>query len=275
MRGQTITVTAEVKFNNELVSNALVSFKKPDNTYQELSEISTGRYSSSYKINNEELVSDWILEVIATKEPLMGTTSIDLVIIPASISIELVSPSKSQVSVGETLKLTVNAKYPDGSPVDIPEINSTINNETIILKRISAGVYEANYIVEENASNVGIKLLVNDASNNTGTSSINFSVSGVSFEHYFRAYPYITYPLISGFLISIIAIYLFFHKSKSLNNLSLNKKRLINQKKETQTDYFVNKTISNEQYNKLIAKLDSDIDVIDKKIKSLMKVKKN
>jgi len=274
IRGQIMTITAEVLLGSTAINGASVKFTTPDSSEIDLREISNGKYSSSYTIDKNAPLGEWKLEVIAQKG-LTGIGVVNLVIDPALINIEIKNPTKSTASIGETITVEVEARYPDGSYVELPKINITINNETLELERVSKGIYSNNYVVGEGSDSLNMNLEINDEANNTGVISFDMQVSGISIEHYFRNYWFITYPIIIVSIIGALMGTLRFVKKSSIEAFEDKKKKLILLKKDTQENYFNKKTISKGRYDELMAKYNGQLDTVNNQIKKMKSKKRS
>ena len=270
-RGDVITVTAKVMLGSEAVDNATVSFKGFDGSVHTLTPIGNGSYSSSYKVGNDAPVGKQFIEVTASKGIYTGTAKAWLIVEPAEINLKVLSPTKSVVSTGENVKLTLRATYPDGRPVESPEISAVIGGKNITLKRVSEGVYSASYVVGEGLNSFGVNVVAGDKAGNSGEINLSFNVSGISPSYYFRKFWYIIYPLIGAAGVAAWFGGTKLYKSRSLEMLKQKKKELINLKKDAQIKYYRKKVIDTEEYERLISKLDSQLEVIKSRIKSFKK----
>ena len=270
-RGSEVGITIDLLLNDIKTGNAIVIFRKPDGQYGNLTEIESGRYSGTYVVPLSAPIDKWVLEVIASKDSLNGVGKVNMYIQSGVINLNVKQPTKSVVSVGETVRIEVDASYSDGTPVELPEITASVLNETVILSRVSAGVYAVNYVVGENVNEFGIDLSVLDETNNSGSVFISLSVSGVSVEHYFRKYWYITYPIIAGGVSAVVFFSLRFMRTEALTLLNKKKDELINLKKKTQESYYIDKSINKEQLSELSLKYDKELENINRKIKERKK----
>lgn len=266
-RGGSVSITVDLLLNGAKISGAAVVFKKPDGSFGNLTEIESGKYSGTYVVPLSAPIDKWVLEVIASKDSFSGVGKVNMYVQSGVISINVKQPTKSVVSVGETVRIEVDASYSDGSPVELPEISAVILNETVILSRVGAGIYAANYVVGENVSDFSIDLAVSDETNNAGSVFVSLSVSGVSVEHYFRKYWYVTYPVIAG-VVSVVVLFSLRFASRNLF-MSLNKKKdeLIALKKKAQESYYVDKSINKKQLSELSLKYDKELENINRKLK--------
>jgi len=270
-RGWSITITIEVMLGSTPITNALVKAKLPDNSYLELNERGEGIYSSGYTIPFDAPIGEWSFEIIASKNEFVGVASQRMDVDPSDLIVSVISPTRSSYSVGEDMNIVVEATYPNGESVAVPEINITLGGKNITLENQGGGVYSTSYSVSESDEDLSVNIVLTDESNNTGTQEFSISVSGTSLLYYFKAYPYIVWPVIAVGIAGLIMGSLKFIKKENIAGLKNKKKKLTELKKKTQQSYFVEQTISKGRYDELIAKYNSQIDTVKNKMKSMKK----
>ena len=264
-RGDKVVITAQVSLGSTLINDAYVYALMPDGSKIELSGIDDGVYSNSVVISNDAPVGDWDLNVIASKDSFSGVSRVRMFLKIADIKLDILSPTKTSFSLGDDISIIIKASYPNGDPVLLPEINVNISGSNITLLNKGGGIYENVYSIN-NLSDFVISITVNDESNNLANDSVTISVSGTSLLYYVKSYPYVIWPLVSGFVVGFVLLFLKFFKLNSVKGLKVKECKITELKKCMQDEYFNKKSMSRERYNELIVKYDSELEMIKDKI---------
>ncbi len=175
-RGETISVTIEVKDISEFVNGASVIIYPPSEESIILNEVGDGKYSGGYLIKPNDLIDNWFLKAEVKKQigeiVKVGGANIPITVNPAEIKFNILSPGSDVTYTNSRLKIKIKLTYPDGSLVKGADLNAVLldNNEAIPLREVSDGIYEGSrFVGTKDVGTLIIKIDAKDINNNVGT----------------------------------------------------------------------------------------------------------
>lgn len=259
-RGDSIPIYVEVFESGKTLSGASVSVKTNDGEIIPLKESVNGSYIGEYIIKFDDSLEDFSLSVIATKsvegKVRGGGNKIDLVVEPAKLKMEVLTPEKSSYTVGESVKITTRALYPDGTlGTGLAVTAKNPLNESVALKEIEPGTYQATYKLRDGDEGpwlVSVEAI--DAVSNSGELKKLIQVAPITPFYLVVQYWYL---LAAG--LAPVGYYIFrtstrFAKSSNEKNMEEELHRLVKMKKEAQIKYFKEGSITKDSYENMMEK---------------------
>ena len=151
-RDDSVPIAVEVKEEGKIIEGAKVQFISPKGKELTLEEIDPGIYSTTYKIEPDDLLGPWRLAVQAIKSvgglTRAGGNNLILQIKPGEIKLNVISPSRDTAYVGGRIKYLIKPEYLNGEIVKGADISVLFsNNKSIQLIENEPGVYSGDYLV--------------------------------------------------------------------------------------------------------------------------------
>ncbi|MCJ7719930.1 MAG: hypothetical protein MUO36_00475, partial [Candidatus Hadarchaeum sp.] len=282
-RGQeAVTVMVQITEDNEKLSGANVVLMTPRGDNVRLTEGLVGVYSAAYTLLLDDPTGDWYMTVIGEKTEggvFKAGASLNIVsIAPATLSLTLISPTKREFEAGETVEVTVEARYSDGSPVDegIIVVNKP-SGENLPLTAEGGGIYGATYIIgggEVGTWNIQVSAV--DAYGNSGSMAAASTVivpAGAS--SYVIKYWPVVLAAILGLVVASAFVARGSLRARRLRAIKGEKQEIERLRKEATLTYFKNGLISRETYDNLTKEYATKLTNLDKEERILMdKMKK-
>jgi hypothetical protein len=281
-RGQAVTVMVQITEDNEKLSGANVVLMTPRGDNVRLTEGLVGVYSVAYTLLLDDPTGDWYMTVIGEKTEggvFKAGASLNIVsIAPATLSLTLISPTKREFEAGETVEVTVEARYSDGSPVDegIIVVNKP-SGENLPLTAEGGGIYGATYIIgggEVGTWNIQVSAV--DAYGNLGSKTMASTVivpAGAS--SYVIKYWPVVLAAILGLVVASAFVARCSLRARRLGAIKGEKQEIERLRKEATLNYFKNGLISRETYDNLTKEYATKLTNLDKEERILMdKMKK-
>ncbi|MBU1120561.1 MAG: choice-of-anchor X domain-containing protein [archaeon] len=282
-RGEEIKIILDVFFEGKAVENATLKALFPNNETMFLREVSNGRYVLEYDIPIDFSLGKQRIFFNAIKDinefTYSGSNSIEVTIDKAKVELELISPDKSVVVLGEILNFTVKATYGKEIPVSNATVEMKVNDEVLDVIETEAGVYNATFLIDEEFigenKELTLSIDLNDSFENVKSRNVSFEVTGEpTIEYFFRTNPLIFLSLI---LLAVFFVILLVMIKKRVGNISaLTKRReeLNRLRMDLQEKYFNKGTIGTEEYYALLNKYTSELRDIDSTITAFKGKKK-
>jgi len=279
-RGEIINISINVTENSLPVTNAnatiTITSAGGEKIELQLIESENGIYKGSYKINYNETLGLWIISAQALKtidtESFGGGNFTRIIVLPANIIIQLISPEKMTFSHGEKIKIAVKAIYENGEKVEDTNISVFSPQGKITLSRESEDVYSTNYTINE-IGNFTLNFNALDAHENQGTKIVVFTAKQTLkgfLENYF--YFFVIASLLIAIFYKSVLIRLPFYKEKRIS-LDIKKfeseiEKLRNLKIKTEAQYYKGE-IDEKSFENMMRKYQEDIVERENKIRIL------
>jgi len=270
-RGEVITFTVNIAENAEKVRGATVTVLSPDGSTVSLTEISPGTYSAGHTLdvnsptgNISVFVEGKSGENDMFKE---GFNSLQITVVPTTLSLEILEPSGKNYEIGETIPITVQLLYPDGSPVEEGMISAITNGSNLVFKRIGDGIFSATYTPTEtdigswNIQVSGIDVYDNPAD----LKKITVEIIPTRLSSYFIHYWYVTVLLIIGIVLALGYSSLKISRVVRLRNIIREVAEINQLKTDKANEYFTKGEISRETYDSLMHDYESKLAKLEKK----------
>ncbi len=270
-RGENLRASVRVLDLDKIVGDANVSLKLPTGELIPMSEVSpgTGIYQTSYKIKFSDKIGDWMIGVEGLKLTdaglFAGSKIINVNVRPVDLKIDIISPTKNRFAVGDSFNIKVRVAYPDNSVAEGMPVNATPAKKSLALVETQSGIYEASYkFTQSDKGRYSLRIFAIDSSDNLGFVEKTISIVQPNLLDLFMQVWYITIPGLGliGYTIlhakmPQILIRYYRNRLKTLEGL----------KKSTQDKYFVEDSIDENTYKKLIQDADREIVEIKAKVK--------
>jgi hypothetical protein len=270
-RGQAVTVTVQITEDNRKLGGANVMLVTPRGDNVPLAEISFGVYSATYTLPWDAQTGDWYMSVIGEKTAegvFKAGASLTIVgVAPATLSLTLISPTKLQFEAWETVEISVEARYSDGSPVveGIVIVNKP-NGENLLLVAKGGGVYDATYTIGGGeAGTWSIQVSAVDAYGNSGSmmAASTVIVPAGAFSYVTRYWP-VVLAAILGLVVTSAFVARGSLRVRRLEAIKREKKGIERLKKDATIKYFKDGSISREGYDDLIKEYASKLTDLEK-----------
>lgn len=274
-RGEEMKIILDVFFEGEAVEGAQLRALFPNNETMVLREVSNGRYVLEYDIPIDFSLGKQRIFFNATKDinefTYSGSNSIEFTIDKARVELELISPDKSVVVLGEILNFTVKATYGKEIPVSNATVKMKVNDEPLEVIETETGVYNATFLIDEEfvGKNKELTLFIdlNDSFENVKSRNVSFEVTGEpTIEYFFRTNPLIFLSLILLAVFFVILLVMIKKKVGNISALAKRREELNRLRMDLQDKYFNKGTIGTEEYYALLNKYTSELRDIDSAI---------
>ncbi|MEM7825435.1 MAG: hypothetical protein QW412_01070 [Candidatus Aenigmatarchaeota archaeon] len=273
-RGETLIIEVNLTKANKPESGASVTCKLPNGLTIKLNEKSQGIYSRSYNISFDDSLGTWSLVCQGIKEEMgkiyTGGSFINIIIEPTKIELNLISPQKTNFTLGETVIFIVEAYYPNGEHVKGATVKLTFQGETVFLAETQEGNYTTQFEIKQEGKFIA-RILAEDASGNEGEMEKTFMVESNSVS-ILSSYWWLSLflPLIFPF------IYLFLKRKfseelkieKEIKNYKKELEHIEEMQKATQQEYFHRK-IEEEAFKRMMEDFEKKTVEVQVRIKEL------
>jgi len=253
--GDEIEILIRITQESLPVENASVVVSAGKNTL-ELTERENGEYAGTIVFAQEKFLENSFLKVQATNES--GATIISdefsFKVSVGKFKMEILEPEKKVFGAGEKISVKAIVTDLENSLVSDAKVYALLNNKRLDLELESAGIYSAEYLVEESDEG-SIELLIG-AENRFAKGEVTKTVF-VSGQSMFTSIEENLWPLLFGLLIVAGTGYFLMPKYREYNvkDKKKNKLRELDSlEKEAQGRYFHKKTINKKEYNELMEK---------------------
>ena len=265
-RGDIVTVSVEVKEEDESVTGANVSLTSYSGDVITLEEVDPGVYSGSYKLDENAPLGNFRLAVQALKNlgnyTRAGGNSIPVYVNPGEVFIEILSPLKENAYSGTRIALELSAKDINGNGITGGLSEVVIGDTTVKLTEISRGVYGAYYKVPlELQGGADLRFNFVDGSGNKGVEIKNIFVQKTSYPGLIVASfsEYVLEPYWWVIMIAVIGLF-FAYKPILLRDIHVmvikraNEKQKIiaNMEIEAERKYYKEKSITHAEFKQLM-----------------------
>ncbi len=284
-RGQAVTVMVQITENNTKISGANVVLIVPSGDNVHLAEGSLGVYSVAYTLPLDTPTGEWDMSVIGEKTTdgvFKAGASLTMIvsIAPATLSLTLNSPppTKREFEAGETVKIEVQARYIDGSPVNegIIVVNKP-RGENLTLTAEGGGIYGATYIIGDGEVGTwNIQISAVDAYGNSSSMAAAWTVivPPGPFTYVIRYWP-VVLAAVLGLVVASAFVAQGRLRTRRLGTIKREKQEIERLRKEAALEYFKKGAISRETYDNLTKEYATKLTNLDKEERLLMdKMKK-
>ena len=276
-RGQGISVSVQVTEAGAPVENASVGCRSPRGENIVLTEISAGRYSATHTPGWDDPTGEWCISVegkkVVDNVMKVGGGYTIVKIKPAALRLELISPTKPEFGVGESVEVSVRVTYPDGAPLENGTVTmSTPSGLPITLKGGENGVHETTYVTS--SGEIGgwdVQIIALDPNGNLGSVNRIFYIAPPA---YLNPIPFLL--AIIGISVAIAAVPFTRRRLRTLKLKAIEeeKKHIGKLREETEMKYFKEGSISREIYDLTVQELTRRMAEIEKESRKLREKKK-
>lgn len=171
-RGENVRISVDVSQGGVAVQDAEVSLNSPKGENVVLNEIAPGTYSAVHTLGWDDPSGVWCISAEAKKttENRAGGSWIPIQIEPATLEVNLLSPTQRTFNVEDSVELKVQVFYPDGQAVEnLTIVVASPRGENLNLMAEGSGVYSTTYTF--GSGDVGswsFKVTAADRSGNSG-----------------------------------------------------------------------------------------------------------
>lgn len=171
-RGQKIDLNLLVRDpDGNPVEGADLSLEDAAGNTVDLNSVGNGFYVGEYTVPVDLPLGAQGISLFASKAGLSGLETLSLQIEEGRVNAVLMQPSEPKASVGEKLEFKFKLVYDDGSPVENPDANASLNNVSIPLVLDEAtGIFTGHYVFSE--TDLEQAMLVVSASDSLGNASV-------------------------------------------------------------------------------------------------------
>jgi hypothetical protein len=265
-RGSNIDISVKVTEGGANVENAEVSLNTPVGGKITLNETLPGTYTGRYTLRWDDPAGTWSISVEGKKTIdntfKAGGNYINIQIEPATLQITLLSPTERKFEVGQSVKVSAEVSYPDGTLIEDVIVGATTPaGENLILAYESPGIYGTNYVITE--QDVGTWILevsAADLNGNSGSKKSAISIVPMGTIGIFAAY---WWAVLSGIVAIGVASAFVARRvrlSSRLKKIEKEKREIPKLKKEADIKYFKEGAISRDTYDELIKKYDTRLE---------------
>lgn len=264
-RGDSVPIFVELFESGAPLSGANVTVRTSSGEIVRLRETTGGAYVGEYVIKFDDPTEGFSLTAIAVKNVegkiRGGGNKIDLAVEPAKLRIELLTPDTRQFTVGEKVRISARALYPDGTlGTGLFVTALTPLNESIALEEIDPGVYQATYQLKEGEEGPWL----------VSVEAIDANVNSGATKQLVQVAPITVFYLVLQYWWAILAaaspgIYLGFVRGRAwyagdkMRRLEEKIEDLTRMKKETQTKYYKEGSIDKKTHDRLMSRYEEEI----------------
>lgn len=277
-RGEIIPINVEIRDAGELVLDANAVFWGAKGEKIILQNKQNGTYFYEYTIPLDAEPKEFELEVLVQKKnqnsAIGGKGTVALEIQNSPVLIEILEPKATTFDMGENIRFSIKATYPNGKPLIDPSLNITLGDTKTSFSKISENVFEASPKATLVASG-SIDATIN-ASDTFGNSSEKKLSLVITCSPTCLVKQYGLY--FAGLLLIVFVIgRTILSKAKTQNDLvslEKEKQKTLELIKSLQAEYFGKGVMPAASYKKNLAEYKEKIVEIEERIKNLKETKK-
>lgn len=274
-RGDDIDISVKVTEDGVNVENAEVSLTTPTGGEIAPTETSPGTYTSRYCLEWDDPEGTWSISIEGKKTVdntfKAGGGYINVEVEPATLQITLLSPTERKFEVGQSITVSAEVSYPDGTLVEDVTVSATTPaGEDLTLAYESPGVYSTNYVVtEQDVGSWTLRVSAEDLYGNSGSKSSVISIEPMGTVGIIATYWWTFLPII----VAAVVVAAFRLKGpspkKRLKTVLEGKKEVLKLKKEAAVKYFKDGAISRGTYDELMGEYDGRMAKLEEKERAL------
>ena len=222
-----------------------------------LAGIGAGEYAASIELPVKEAKEGAELKVSVFNADggLVAEKTFTVNVLGGKLKLEVISPEKKLLEIGEAIEFKVLAAYPDESLAPQAEVFAVFNGKKLGLKEVQPGIYSASYKIEgEDEGSLKIIFTAETPEGFAGEAEKTVFVAGKSsfsgFEENFPAF----LAGIGAAIIIVTAAAVLLRKRRGKKEKKERLKELDSLERQAQEMYFRRKTINKDEYNKLMEK---------------------
>ena len=275
-RGENVSISVKVTRGEVNVENAVVTSNTPTGENITLNRVGPGTYSATYLLKWGDPAGDWSISVEAkTADNKAGGKWDTVKVVPATLGVSLLSPTRTRFEVDETVYVRLRVTYPfNGGSVENENVwINTPAGENLVLAYEDNGIYGATYALgSQDIGAWSMKVTASDINGNSGYKTSVIDITPVAVPGFLAQY---WWAVLSGiFAIGIASAYGARRSVRAgrLKDIQREMKEIPRLKRDAAIKYFKNGTISRGAYDKMIRKYDARMDEL-KKREATLKVK--
>jgi hypothetical protein len=285
-RGEDIDISVNITEAGEGVENATVFLNTPTGEKITLTDVSGGFYTGRYRLKWGDPEGTWWVSVEGKKTVdstfRAGGSYINVVIEPAMLQVALLSPTERRFEVGQSIKVSAEVSYPDGTLVeDVIVTVTTPAGENLVLMYEAPGIYSADYVVTERDTGPWtLKVSAVDLYGNAGEKSSVISIVPPSPVGVLARYWWAFLAILVG--VGVVSAYVV-QKARFVGRLERvrkEKREVIRLMKEAETKYYREGSITRDTFDELMrgyekraAELEREERVLKARVKKVRKRK--
>lgn len=276
-RGNIVDISVYVTEAGIGVNNAITSCIFSMNNRVNLTEIADGYYQGSYRIPWDSEIGFWSISIECIKQSgsslKAGGSYTFVEVKPATISLELLKPTKNEYNIDESFSIIANLSYPDGKIVKDAEVIAKTPSSNIELVDQQNGTYLIKYMISnDDLGSWFMDVYANDKYGNNAFTSKTIQINEIE---------KLNIPLsnILGILfislIGFLAAY-FFRRNFSVQRLNDIEEEIQEEEQiqnETVVKYFKTGSISRNTYDALMKQHTQRLGELNKEKSKIKKIK--
>jgi hypothetical protein len=274
-RAAKTTIRVSVLDAGKPVENAVVQSWGINGEQIVLSPVVPGIYAADTMVPFDAELKNWNLfittEAGAGNETYGGEQSVSIPVVPASISLELISPSGQNLSALQENLFRVKATYPDGSPLNNPVVLLQRNDQTIVLEEKQPGFFETKQVFS--GQEIGLQkmvLIAGDSAGNKTSQSISFFVTSDFQSQFVSILPYLLSIVVLVALVALVLVPVI-RKQKGEKGMVRRKHEIEQELSVLQKQYFDENSLSKDSYRQKSVSLEQELEEINKKLNTTKK----
>jgi len=283
-RGGDIDISVKVTESGANVENAEVSLTTPTGEEITLNETSPGTYTGRHTLEWDDPEGTWSISVEGKKTVdntlKAGGGYISVEIESATLQVTMLSPTERKFEVGQSVKISAELSYPDGTLVEDVTVSATTPaGEELTLVYESPGVYSADYVItEQDVGTWSLEVSGEDLYGNSGSKSSVISIESMGSIGILSKY----WLAVLGSIVAIGVASAFATRrvraAGRLKRITNEKRELIKLMKEAETKYYKEGSITRDTFDELVrghekraAELEKEERVLKAKVKKVSK----
>lgn len=262
-RGETIKIAVEVVDAGNKVTGAALSYRTPDGKIVVLNETSPGIYSKDFQIGYNYVAGNSTLTVESVKTVdgvvRAGGNNLPITVNPAKLKLDLLSPTKTNFVIGETMNLKAKIFYPDGTSArNLVASASSPSGKEIFLQEKEPGIYESDYkIKDSDKGSWQLKLQAADVYANSEVAQRIILVGEITIFYLILQYWWVVAIGASPFAYLGFRFYQRTSRISNVKNLRDELSRTMEMKRDAQIKYYKEGKISEGTYRQMMKDLES------------------
>ena len=250
------------------VADALVNGETTSGISFGFEDKGDGRYEGTFIVPQETHSGDLGITVKAVNQSRQGSMQAKIQVLKSRVLLEQIEPERKSFEAGEDVTLRVRATYENGEPFVSENVFALVGNESLKLKGIEKGVYEAKYFVKpSDKGTLSITFGADDSAGGTGEASTEIDVTGTSYLYTIRTQGLTIGTVLVLLIICLAAAFFYMKKAAGLESLKRREKSLIAKIRGVQTQYFVDGSMDKKGYDKFMEEFEAQLQETKESIK--------
>jgi hypothetical protein len=257
-----------------------VSFVTPAGESIALNETSPGSYTGRYSWGWDAPAGTWSISVEGKKTVdntfKAGGGFINVEVEPATLQVNLLSPTERNFEVGQSITVSAEVSYPDGTSVGDAIVSvTTPTGKNLNLAYESPGVYSTSYVItEQDIGSWTLQVSAADLYSNSGLKASVISIAPMGTVGVLVTY----WWAVLGGAVAVVAVSAVVVRSMRvsgrLKRITEEKREIVRMMKAAETRYYKDGSITRDTFDELMRRYETrmaDIEKEDQILKARMK----